>query len=78
MKFIAPEGFELPEGVVEGEDFEVLAAFRMTTPGSLELVSIQGIPVDSSEEEMEDEEEPPAGPEPRSMVDALRSRAYSE
>ena len=56
LKFPMPEGFTPPEGAEKGT-FESLATLEMEDGGTLCLVAIDGIPLDSSEEEAPKEDE---------------------
>jgi len=56
-KISLPEGFTVPEGVLPGEEFDVLATVKLGDEGYAELVAFDGKPIPGYEkEEMEDEE----------------------
>jgi len=60
--FPTPEGFEIPEGMKEGDTFEAMAELRLEAGGRLSLVSLEGC---ECEDEMDGEEDygEDAGPE---------------
>jgi hypothetical protein len=62
IDFPVPEGFEVPTGVKQGDEFTVLASLKMDEDGDLQLTKIDGIPVKGeSEEDEEKEGEEPEG-----------------
>lgn len=70
-----PEGFELPEGVKEGDEFDAVGSFVMSG-GSLVLKSIDGSPIPGYEDdEMEDEGEMEEGGEsPEDFLSGIERR----
>lgn len=54
-KFQVPPGFALPEGTLEGEDFQVVVTANVQD-GQIEVKEIEGITIEGYEEP-EDEEE---------------------
>jgi len=50
-----PEGFTMPEGIKDDEEFEVVASVKMED-GKLEIYKIDGIEVDEMEDEEDDTE----------------------
>lgn len=61
----APEGFEMPDGVKPGREFEVVASITMSKDGRISIVSLDGMDIGSEKEEDddmdEDESEDPSG-----------------
>jgi hypothetical protein len=57
MKLPAPEGFSLPDGAKEGEEFDAVGTFVLSE-GSLTLKAVDGmsLPADPDEEDEEMEE----------------------
>lgn len=49
ISFPLPAGFELPDDVKEGQDFDAVATFSLSE-GSLTLKALEGAPVDSAED----------------------------
>lgn len=54
IEFDPPEGFVMPEGVAENEDFEVMAAVRVKPDGRLCLVELDGIRMPGFKEDDDD------------------------
>ena len=40
--FPTPEGFEVPQGLKEGDTFEAMAEFQIESDGKLTLVGVEG------------------------------------
>lgn len=40
--FLTPEGFEVPQGLKEGDTFEAMAEFQIDSDGKLTLVGVEG------------------------------------
>jgi hypothetical protein len=64
MEFDAPEGFEMPEGLAEGDTFDAMATLKLGEEGKLVLVSLDGVALGGSDEEEEDDEEGEEGKGP--------------
>lgn len=45
IEFDAPEGFELPEGVEVGKEFDLVATFKVKEDGEMCLQKVGGLPV---------------------------------
>lgn len=52
-KFKIPPGFTLPEGTLEGEDFQVVMTAKVED-GEIEVSEIEGIAIDGYSEETEE------------------------
>lgn len=52
-----PEGFEIPQGAQQDEEFDVTARVKIDD-GKLVVLKVNGIPVKSSDDEDESEEMP--------------------
>lgn len=74
-----PEGFEIPQGANEGEEFDVTVRVK-PEEGKLAVLKINGIPLPYSEDE---EEEPEADEMPmrrrmgEGMMEAARKDGYA-
>jgi hypothetical protein len=55
IKFPAPDGFTAPEDADPTKPFEVMASVTMGEDGMLSLTAIDGVPIASEPEEMEEE-----------------------
>jgi hypothetical protein len=75
VEFPVPAGYELPEGVNTGEDFDTVATFRMKEDGTICLISIDDFPVQGETETIEENTEPK---DKRGIADALRAKAYPQ
>lgn len=56
--FPTPEGFEVPQGLKEGDTFEAMAEFQIESDGKLTLVGVEGCECECDcgcEDEDEDE-----------------------
>lgn len=53
--FSTPEGFEIPQGLKEGDTFEAMAEFQIDSDNQLTLVSLEGCECEDEEDEDEDE-----------------------
>lgn len=51
----APDGFDMPEGVKVGKEFEAVASLTMTKDGRICLKKLDGIEIGGEKEEGEDE-----------------------
>lgn len=49
------DGFQIPEGVKPGEDFEIVATLRASESGTLMLIAVEGMPVTQEEPDSEKE-----------------------
>ncbi len=56
IKFDAPEGFEIPEGVKPGDTFEAMASFRLKDNGQICLEGVEGNMLPGEKGEMSGEE----------------------
>lgn len=56
MKFTAPKGFALPDGVKEGEEFDVVATM-VSSGGQLMVKAVEGLEVSGGESEAAEEDE---------------------
>lgn len=57
--FPVPEGFQLPEGVSEGQDFDAVGTFSLSE-GKLMLKAVEDAPIEGYEPEAEGEDEAPS------------------
>lgn len=53
VTFSAPKEYTVPEGITEGDTFDVAATMKMESGGKLCLVKIDDIPMPGYEEEAE-------------------------
>lgn len=57
--FPIPEGFEIPEGLKEGDTFEAMAELQVESDGKVSIVSLEGCEcedeMDGEDDESEDE-----------------------
>lgn len=49
VEFDLPDGFQMPDDVQEGQTFDALASLKMADDGKVQLVSLDGMPVDGGE-----------------------------
>lgn len=71
-----PEGFEIPQGAQQGEEFDVTVRVK-PEDGKLCVLKINGIPVESNEEgeeEEDDDEMPKMG---KGIMEAARKDGYA-
>lgn len=84
-KFKMPEGVEVPEGLMAGDRFQVVATVVMGDGGKAELVEVDGMPIpgyegkgrEKKEDEYEDEEVEVAaeeGPKGRGFIEEVMAR----
>lgn len=86
-KFKMPEGVEVPEGLMAGDRFQVVATVVMGDGGKAELVEVDGMPIPGyegkgrekkKEDEYEDEEEVEVaaeeGPKGRGFIEEVMAR----
>jgi hypothetical protein len=76
IKFPAPDGFTAPEDADPTKPFEVMASVTMGEDGMLSLTAIDGVPVASESEEMDEEmdEESPMSVDFLSAIEAGASK----
>jgi len=76
IKFPAPDGFTAPEDADPTKPFEVMASVTMGEDGMLSLTAIDGVPIASESEEMEEEmdEESPMSVDFLSAIEAGASK----
>ena len=55
IEFKAPEGMEVPQGLAVGETFEAMATVKLGEDGELYLTELDGMPLSSESEDMEEE-----------------------
>lgn len=88
-KFKMPEGVEVPEGLMAGDRFQVVATVVMGDGGKAELVEVDGMPIpgyegkgrEKKEDEYEDEEggeevevSAEEGPKGRGFIEEVMAR----
>lgn len=86
-KFKMPEGVEVPEGLMAGDRFQVVATVVMGDGGKAELVEVDGMPIpgyegkgrEKKEDEYEDGEEEvevaaEEGPKGRGFIEEVMAR----
>lgn len=57
IEFSLPEGFNTPQDVEPGSTFDAVASLKLEEDGSVELVSLDGVPVGDDKEEESDKAE---------------------
>jgi hypothetical protein len=72
-----PEGFEIPQGANQGEEFDVTVRVK-PEEGKLCVLKINGIPVKGGEEEEEEEEDDDEMPVMgKGLMEAARKDGYA-
>lgn len=56
MKITIPAGFELPEGISEGDEFEATITLKLGEDGTATLVALDSVPLESEEDDADKEE----------------------
>lgn len=70
VEIAIPAGLAIPEGLEEGEVFDLTGSYRIGPGGGLQTVAIEGIEIPTGEEVAEVEEETDAPP-PDALMNGL-------
>lgn len=75
IEFPTPKGLEIPEGTEVGDTFEAMAALQLGEEGELYLKALDGIAVESEEDNSSEEDD---AEQSGGFLDAVERRAASK